>query len=275
MGSSTFRSIDPRTGAPASVDVHEATGEEVTAAAEAAATAFRELRTWQAARRAGLLRAIADELDAIEDPLIAVCDRETGLGARPRLIGELARTTGQLRAFARLLEDGWHVEAIIDTPTEAHPDVRRMLVPLGPVAVFGPSNFPLAFGVAGGDTASALAAGCPVVVKGHSSHPETSELAARAVSSAVLRTEAPAGTFSLIHGSGREVGQALVLHPAIKAVGFTGSREAGRALHELAAARPEPIPVSMRRWGASTRSSSPTGRSGPAGRRSPKGSWGR
>ena len=243
QGSSVFRSIDPRTGSAGTVDVHEATADEIDAAATAATAAFRELRAWPSARRAELLRAIADELDAIADELIAVTDRETGLGASPRLTGELARTTGQLRAFGQLLDDGWYVEAIIDTATEAHPDVRRMLVPLGPVAVFGASNFPLAFSVAGGDTASALAAGCPVVVKTHSSHPETSELTARAVVTALERMAAPAGTFSLIHGSGAVVGTALALHPAIKAVGFTGSLGAGRALHDLAASRPEPIPV--------------------------------
>jgi acyl-CoA reductase-like NAD-dependent aldehyde dehydrogenase len=243
QGSATFRSLDPRSGDPGTVDVHGATPDEIAAAADGAAAAFRELSALPATRRAELLRAIADEMEADGDQIVAAADRETGLGAEPRLTSELARTTGQLRAFARLLDDGWYVEAIIDTADDTHQDVRRMLVPIGPVAVFGPANFPLAFSVAGGDTASALAAGCPVVVKSHSSHPETSEVTARAVVAATSRTGAPAGTFSLIHGSGRSVGTALVRHPAIKAVGFTGSLAAGRALCDLAAARPEPIPV--------------------------------
>ncbi len=166
----------------------------------------------------------------------------------PRLQGETARTCGQLRLFAALLEEGWWQEARIDHADPDRkpvpkPDVRSMLVPLGPVAVFSSSNFPLAFSVAGGDTASALAAGCTVIVKPHQGHPGTSELVALAVTQAARDCGAPEGTFSMLYGPGREVGVALVKHSLIKAVGFTGSRKGGRALMDAAAARPEPIPV--------------------------------
>lgn len=242
-GTETFRSIAPRTGEPGPVEVHSATREETEEALTAAATAFPEFREVAGVRRAALLRGIADALEDIADEVVATADRETGLGAEPRLQGELVRTTGQLRSFARLLQDGWYVEAIIDTETEAHPDVRRMLVPIGPVAVFGPANFPLAFGVSGGDTASALAAGCPVIVKGHRSHPETSELCGRAIAAAVEASGLPRGAFSLLQDDGTSVGAALVAHPDVRAVGFTGSLGGGRAILDLAAARPEPIPV--------------------------------
>ncbi len=176
-----------------------------------------------------------------------VIERETAL-PRGRLVGERGRTVNQLRMFAAVVRDGGYLDARIDrgdpgrTPAP-RPDVRRMLQPLGPVAVFGASNFPLAFSVAGGDTASALAAGCPVVVKGHPAHPGTSELVARAITTAVKRVGLPAGVFSLLHGRSRELGARLVQHAAIKAVGFTGSLAGGRALFDLAAARPQPIPV--------------------------------
>jgi 2,5-dioxopentanoate dehydrogenase len=242
LGQDTFASVDPRTGRAAEIAFREATGEEVRQAARAAAQASRELRTWSTRRLAPVLRTVADALEETHDQIVQLADRETALGVS-RLEGELARTTGQLRSFARLLEEGWHLGAIIDTASEGRPDVRRMLVPLGPVAVFGASNFPLAFGVAGGDTASALAAGCPVVVKGHPSHPGTCELVGRLVARAVAQAGAPAGTFSLLQGSGPRVGKALVLAPEIKAVGFTGSHAGGRFLHELGATRDEPIPV--------------------------------
>ena len=172
---------------------------------------------------------------------------ETGL-PEGRLRGELERTAGQLEAFAAVLDAGDYVEAIIDTPDPdakpiPRPDVRRMLVPIGPVAVFGASNFPLAFSTAGGDTASALAAGVPVVVKGHPSHPGTSELVARELSAAVADAGLPAGTFGHLPAASLEVANALIDAPAIKAVGFTGSYAAGRAIADRAAARPEPIPV--------------------------------
>jgi NADP-dependent aldehyde dehydrogenase len=212
---------------------------DVATATAAAAEAFAEYRRWPAARRAVLLRGIADGLEALGDELVAVADAETGLG-ETRLSGEVGRTCGQLRAFADLVTAGWHVEAMIDT---AGPDLRRMLVPLGPVAVFGASNFPLAFSVPGGDTASALAAGCPVVVKAHPSHPRTSALCARAITAALADAGAPAGVFGLVEGASNAVGEALVTAPAITAVGFTGSLAGGRALYDLAAARPQPIPV--------------------------------
>lgn len=165
-----------------------------------------------------------------------------------RLQSERTRTINQLRLFADVIEEGSWVEARIDTADPARtpipkPDIRRMLIPLGPVAVFGASNFPLAFSVAGGDTASALAAGCTVVCKAHPAHPETSELAARAITHAAATTDMPPGVFALLHGATHEVGLALVRHPHIRAVGFTGSLRAGRALCDVAAARPEPIPV--------------------------------
>jgi NADP-dependent aldehyde dehydrogenase len=178
---------------------------------------------------------------------VSVADAETGLGTA-RLNGELDRTTFQLRAFADMLDEGSFVEAII-SPADpaakpvARPDVRRMLVPIGPVAVFTPSNFPLAFGVAGGDTTSALAAGCPVIVKGHPSHPGTSEECGRALSSAARDAGAPQGVFALLQARDLEVARALVTAPAVQAVAFTGSLAAGRAIHDLAAARPQPIPV--------------------------------
>src|SRR5919202_3106199 len=198
-------------------------------------------------RRAAMLRGAAARLRAAGDEIVAVCEAETGL-PEVRLRSELERTCGQLEAFAALLDAGDYVEAVIDTPDpEAkpipRPAVRRMLVPIGPVAVFGASNFPLAFSTAGGDTASALAAGCPVVVKGHPSHPGTSEVVAREVRAAVASTGLPEGTFALLQSSGVEVGEALVDEPAIAAVAFTGSLAGGGALHDRAAARRRPIPV--------------------------------
>jgi acyl-CoA reductase-like NAD-dependent aldehyde dehydrogenase len=168
---------------------------------------------------------------------------ETALGVTPRLEGELARTTGHWRAFARMVRSGWHLEPMIDTADASRPDIRRMLQPLGPVAVFGASNFPLAFSVPGGDTASALAAGCPVVSKGHPSHPATSELSARAIAEALSSNGAPSGAFSMIQGKSLEVGRQLVASEQIAAVAFTGSFSAGRAIHDQASTRPTPIPV--------------------------------
>lgn len=242
-GRLSFRPVDPRTGRPGDLEVHEAGVEEVEEAAREAAEAFRVLRSWPPHRLGELLRACADSLEGIREPLLERADRETALGISPRLTAELTRTTEQLRAFARMVEEGWHLEAIIDHAAEGRPDVRRMLIPLGPVAVFGASNFPLAFSVPGGDTASALAAGCPVVAKAHPSHPGTSEQCGRAISEAVRSVGAPPGTFSMVQGISPEVGRALVLAPEIRAVGFTGSLAAGRTIHELGATRPEPIPV--------------------------------
>ena len=175
----TYTAFDPRTGEPGAATFSDATPEAIAAAVSAAGRAFAHAGTPAPRDTARLLRAIADELDGLGDRAAETADRETGLG-RPRLTGELARTTGQWRAFAAQCEEGSFVEAVIDHAVpDARPDLRRMRFPVGPVAVFGASNFPLAFSVAGGDTASALAAGCPVVAKAHPAHPGTSELAGR------------------------------------------------------------------------------------------------
>jgi NADP-dependent aldehyde dehydrogenase len=196
---------------------------------------------WPAVERARVLEEIADRLDAATDELVDLADAETGLG-RPRLAGEVTRTTGQLRLFGRVLREGSFVDAVI-SPADAaagQPDVRRMVQAIGPVAVFAASNFPFAFSVAGGDTASALAAGCPVVVKAHEAHPSTSVSTAEIVHEAIAAAGAPEGIFRLV--SGFAAGPALVQHPAIRAAGFTGSLRGGRALFDLATGRPDPIP---------------------------------
>lgn len=219
------------------------TPEQVDALAEAAGSVAVALSATPAATRAQWLRAIADELDANRDELVALADEETHLGTA-RLTGEVGRTTGQLRLFATAIEEGSYVEAIIDhaDPSAAppKPDLRRMLRPLGPVAVFSASNFPFAFSVAGGDTASALAVGCPVIVKAHSGHERLSVRTAELVADALRAAGAPDGVFGIV--SGREAGQRLVAHPAIKAAGFTGSVAGGRALFDIAASREDPIP---------------------------------
>ena len=218
-----------------------------TAAAQAALAAGLDPALTDPARRARLLCAAAAGLREEAAAIVVVAGAETGLAA-PRLEGELERTARQLEAFAALAASGEYVEARLDpADPEAkpipRPDLRRMLVPLGPVAVFGASNFPLAFSVAGGDTASALAAGCPVVVKGHPSHPRTGELVATLLGAAVEQAGLPAGTFALLRSAGPEAGEALVDRPEIAAVAFTGSFAAGTALLRRAAARPVPIPV--------------------------------
>ena len=219
----------------------------VDAACAAAAAAFGPFRAATSEQRARFLESVADHLEAIRAPLTARAVAESGL-PQARIAGEVGRTTGQLRLFATVLREGsWNGAridpALPDRTPLPRPDIRQRFIPLGPVAVFAASNFPLAFSVAGGDTASALAAGCPVVVKAHDAHPGTSELVGRAVSDAVAATGMPAGTFSLLFGSGAELGIALVTDPRIKAVGFTGSRSGGLALAAAAAGRPEPIPV--------------------------------
>jgi NADP-dependent aldehyde dehydrogenase len=195
------------------------------------------------AQRAAWLTAVADALDANAAELVDIADAETSLGA-PRLTGEVARTSGQLRLFSRVITEGSYLEAIIDhanpNATPPTPDLRRILRPIGPVAVFSASNFPFAFSVAGGDTASALAVGCSVIVKAHSGHLRLSERTAEIVAEALRAAGAPEGLFALVHG--RELGTALVQDPAIKAVGFTGSIPGGRALFDLATSRPDPIP---------------------------------
>jgi acyl-CoA reductase-like NAD-dependent aldehyde dehydrogenase len=242
----TFNSVDPSTGeiGPA---YEEATLDDVQAAVAAAADVHRSGALADPAKRAALLRGAAARLRAAGDEIVTTAMAETGL-PEARLRGELERTAGQLEAFAAVVDAGDYVEAIIDTPDPdakpiPRPDVRRMLVPIGPVAVFGASNFPLAFSTAGGDTASALAAGVPVIVKGHPSHPGTSELVARELSAAAADAGLPEGTFAHLPAASLEVAQALVDAPAVKAVGFTGSYAGGRSIADRAAARPEPIPV--------------------------------
>jgi NADP-dependent aldehyde dehydrogenase len=242
----TFHAVNPRTGAPLDPTFFEASPNDVDRAMRLASEASSACRRIDAARRAAFLRAIASEILSLGDRLIERAADETALPPQ-RLTGERGRTMSQLRMFADLIEEGSWVDARIDSadPTRApaRPDLRRMLVPVGPVAVFGASNFPLAFSVAGGDTASALAAGCPVVVKAHPSHPGTSELTANAIVAAARSTEMPEGVFSLLQGRSHELGAALVNHAATRAVAFTGSPRAGRALMDLAAKRPSPITV--------------------------------
>lgn len=243
----TFHAFDPRTGHEVEPAFHAASLQELARAAELADTARIPFAQTPGRQRATLLRAIAANIEALGDTLLERASLESGLTVE-RFAGERARTCGQLRMFADLLDEGSWVDARIDHAIPDRqpvpkPDVRSMLRPLGPVAVFCASNFPLAYSVAGGDTASALAAGCPVIVNAHVAHPGTAELVGSAVVKAVKECLMPEGTFSLLFSDGYEIGQALVRHPAIKAVGFTGSRRGGRALMDIAAARPEPIPV--------------------------------
>ena len=222
------------------------TPELVDAAALAAEDAFWTYAYTTRAERADFLDAIADEIEARADAITEIGTQESGLPTA-RLQGERGRTTGQLRLFADHIRKGDYLDrrhdaALPDRQPLPRPDLRMIQRPIGPVAVFGASNFPLAFSTAGGDTAAALAAGCPVVVKGHSAHPGTGEIIAEAVLAAIEKTGMPKGVFSLIQGGDRHVGAALVQHPLIKAVGFTGSLGGGRALFDLCAARPEPIP---------------------------------
>ncbi|MBX3276643.1 MAG: aldehyde dehydrogenase (NADP(+)) [Acidobacteria bacterium] len=243
----TFNAYAPAAGRALDPVFFEASAEEVDAACGLAGEAFFEYRRMDAFSRAGFLERIADEIEALGDLLIKRASMETAL-PEARLLGERGRTTGQLRMFAALLGEGSWVgaridRAIPDRQPVPKPDLRRLLIALGPVAVFGASNFPFAYSVAGGDTASALAAGCPVVVKAHPAHPGASELVAEAIRRAVESTGMPEGVFSMVHGVGHEVGRALVRHSAIRAVGFTGSLRGGRALFDAAATRPDPIPV--------------------------------
>lgn len=242
-----IRGFDPAAGQPLEPAYRHGDSADVEAAAAAAAAAFPVYRATTSEQRAQFLEAIAARIEAVKETLIARAVAESGL-PQARITGEVGRTTGQLRLFAEVLREGSWNGARIDNalPDRAplpRPDIRQRFIPLGPVAVFSASNFPLAFSVAGGDTASALAAGCPVVVKGHDAHPGTSEIVARAITEAVAESGLPAGTFSLLFGTGQTLGIALVTDPRIKAVGFTGSRTGGTALVAAAAARPEPIPV--------------------------------
>lgn len=246
-GGKIFNGVKAADGSPLPGDFHSASHDDVNTAARLAAEAFATYGRWPAARRAGLLRAIAARLEANAAAIVARAALETAL-PEARLQGELGRTCFQLRLYGGAAESGLALGARIDHGDPARkplpkPDLRSLLRPIGPVAVFGASNFPLAFSVAGGDTASALAAGCPVVVKAHPGHPGTSEMVGRLVAEAVAEVGAPEGVFSLLFDAGHEIGAALVTHPCIRAVGFTGSITGGRALMDIAAARPDPIPV--------------------------------
>lgn len=234
-------SVDPRTGKRREQVTDEATPAVVDSVVRAAHTALPALA--DRARRAAFLREAASRLEARREEIVAVADAESALGV-PRLTGEMGRTTGQLRAFADEIEDGGYLGVIIDHAdpalTPPRPDLRRYKVPLGVVAVYAASNFPLAFSVPGGDTASALAAGCPVVVKAHPDHPATSQLCAAELRAAAVATGLPEETVAVVHGF--DAGVELVTHPLVAAAGFTGSVRGGRALHDAAAARPRPIP---------------------------------
>jgi 2,5-dioxopentanoate dehydrogenase len=246
-GRDRAQKVSPVTGETLPVSFAQATAEEVDEAAGRASLAWPAYRRLSPTDRARFLRRIASEIEELGEALIERCHLETGLSTG-RLEGERGRTCSQLRLFADVVEEGSWVDARITTSLPGRtpaprPDIRRMLVALGPVVVFGASNFPLAFSVAGGDTASALAAGCPVIVKAHSSHPGTSELVGRAIVRAADAERMPPGVFSLLHGPGTTVGIRLVEHAEITAVGFTGSYTGGRALFDAAARRPKPIPV--------------------------------
>lgn len=247
VGGAAFKAFDPARNTFIEPSFISATVDDVERAASLAAVAAPVLARLSGAERGRFLRAIASNLEAKADDLVARAMQETAL-PEARLKGELARTVGQLRLYAEAAEKGSWLDARIETANPDRkplpkPDHRSMLRPLGPVVVFGSSNFPFAYSVAGGDTASAFAAGCPVIVKAHPAHPGTSELAGRLILHAVRDCGLPEGTFSLLFDAGYEVGQALVRHPLVKAVGFTGSVKGGRALADLAAARSEPIPV--------------------------------
>ena len=246
-GNSTFTARDAASGASLDPTYIAAGIEDVNEAATAAADSFRTFGKTSVAIRAALLRAIAAGLEACSKDLVARAAAESALPQQPRLEGELARTCGQFRLFATVIEEGsWQDaridRAIPDRKPAPRPDLRSMLVPIGPVVVFGASNFPLAFSVAGGDTASALAAGNPVIVKAHSAHPGTSEIVAAVITDAIAQAGLPPGIFSMLYDDGFLIGQELVKHPAIEAVAFTGSERGGRALMDIAALRDRPIP---------------------------------
>lgn len=245
--STTFVAINPATGENLPGEFTESTEQEVDQACQRAAEAFPTYRKASGEVKAQLLERIADEIMALGPDLLQRAHEETALPLA-RLTGERGRTTGQLRLFAQYLREGSWVDARIDPALPdrqplPRPDLRQMLIPLGPVGIFGASNFPLAFSVAGGDTASALAAGCPVVVKAHPAHPGTSAMVGQAIQKAVAACGLPEGVFSIVQGAGTAVGMAIVQHPLIKAVGFTGSFRGGKALYDAAVRRPEPIPV--------------------------------
>jgi 2,5-dioxopentanoate dehydrogenase len=246
-GRETFTARDPRTDEVLSPAFVQVTPSEIDRAAELAARTVTEMRRCTAEQIVRFLERIAEELGQVKDALVERAAAESGL-TRSRLVGEHARTVGQMRMFAELVREGSWVDARIDKALPdrqpvPRPDLRRMLMPIGPVAVFGASNFPLAFSVAGGDTASVLAAKNPVIVKAHPAHPGTSEIAASALLRAAQATGMPAGVFSMIHARDPDLSLALVEHRAVRAVGFTGSQRAGRAIFDAANRRDDPIPV--------------------------------
>jgi len=246
-GNKTYKTFNPQLNIENEHTFYEATSDEINEAVELAAKAFKSFRHTSGKQKADFLNAIADEILALDDELINVYRSESGL-PEGRAKGERGRTVFQLRSFADLVAEGSWVEATIDTAIpDRQPlpksDIRKMNIPLGPVVVFGASNFPLAYSTAGGDTAAAFAAGCPVIVKSHPMHAGTGELVASAIIKAANKTNMPNGVFSNLNSSGIEVGVQLVKHPEVKAVGFTGSIRGGRALLDLAAQREEPIPV--------------------------------
>jgi alpha-ketoglutaric semialdehyde dehydrogenase len=243
----SYQAVNPATAALIEPAMTKASSAQVEEAVRAAEAAFAVYRDTPLEERAKFLECCADEIEALGDVLSDRVSAETGY-PKARAEGERARTCGQLRMFANYIRSGRFLDARIDTAMPdrqplPRPDLRYLNRPVGPVAVFGASNFPLAYSVAGGDTASALAAGCPVLVKGHSSHPGTCDLVAQAMAAAVQKCNMPSGVFSLLMGEGRDVGASLVKAEQVKSVGFTGSLAGGMALFELANARPEPIPV--------------------------------
>ncbi|MFO7445166.1 MAG: aldehyde dehydrogenase (NADP(+)) [Ignavibacteriaceae bacterium] len=246
-GDNTFSAVNPAENKNLSPLFYEASADEINDAVLKAEKAFSIYRTKGGKQRALFLEKIAEQITALGDDLIKRCSEETGL-TEARLTGERTRTVNQLKLFAALLKEGSWVDARIETAMFERqpvpkPDIRSMYKPLGPVGIFGASNFPLAFSVAGGDTASALAAGCTVVFKAHPAHPGTCEMIAGAIIKAVEETGMPDGTFSMVNGVSNDVGMAIVKHPLIKAIGFTGSFKGGKAIYDTAVKRPEPIPV--------------------------------
>ena len=246
-GKEIFNGVNPATGKNLQTDFHEATLNEINKAINKAEQAFAIYNKKSGKEKALFLETITEEILALGDDLLKRCNQETGLPIM-RLTGERGRTVTQLKFFAELLKEGSWVEARIETANPERqplpkPDIRSMYKALGPVGIFGASNFPLAFSVAGGDTASALAAGCTVIFKAHPAHPGTCELVASAIIKAVQKANMPDGTFSMLHGRSTDIGMAIVNHPLIKAIGFTGSFKGGKALYDAAVKRPEPIPV--------------------------------
>jgi len=247
VGAKCFKTFNPQTNFENEIIFHEASEIEINKAVELAADAFKKFQKVSGTKKSEFLNEIANEIESLGEELIKAYCSESGL-SEERALNERERTIFQLRSFANLVKEGSWVEATIDTADLSRQpipkvDIRKMLVPLGPVVVFGASNFPLAYSTSGGDSASAFASGCPVIVKSHPMHAGTGELVASAIIKAVEKTNMPNGVFSNLNSSGIEVGISLVKHPKIKAVGFTGSIAGGSALNKMAAQRPEPIPV--------------------------------